>query len=77
MTKNELTAELRRAVVRAVVAGMDPQDALAAVVGVAGWMIGTTPVPETREAHLNRAQAMLPRAVECVSIGRNPLEALQ
>ena len=69
MTKNDLTAEIKRAAVRAVVDGLDSEDALAAVIAVAVWMIGTAPEPTARKAHLDNVLAMLPRAVAYVSAG--------
>jgi hypothetical protein len=69
MTKADLTAEIKRAAVRAVVDGLAPQDALAAVIAVVAWMVGGVPDPAKRQEHLDHVMAMLPRAVAYVSAG--------
>jgi hypothetical protein len=74
-TCSDLTDEIKRTVVWAVMAGLKPDDALVALIAVAAWMIGEVPKANDRKAHLDHVLAMLPRAVAYVSAWREPFEA--
>jgi hypothetical protein len=65
--EHDLTTELLRAVRVAVINGLEPNDALAAVIAVAGIMVGEVTDPAKRQAYEDHVLRMFPRAVSHAS----------
>jgi hypothetical protein len=64
---DDLTRDLLRAVRLAVIDGLAPDDALAAVIAVAASMVGDITDPELRSRYEAHVLRMFPRAVSHAS----------
>jgi hypothetical protein len=65
--KRGLTTELLRAVRLAVADGLEPDDALGAVIAVAAIMVGEVRDPAVRQMYEEHVLRMFPRAVSHAS----------
>lgn len=77
LTERDLTTDLLRTVRIAVIDGLDPNDALAAVIAVAASMVGDVTDPAKRQAYEAHVLRTFPRAVSYVSHKRQHGSAVQ